>query len=34
VSFRCHTIGDRAFVLRSEQDVASFFRGQGLVQGL
>lgn len=34
VSFRCHTIGDRAFVLRAEQDVASFFRGQGLVQGL
>lgn len=34
VSFRCKTIGGRAFVGTAEQEAASFFRAQGLVTGL
>lgn len=34
VSFRCKTIGGRAFTGTAEQDAASFFRAQGLVHGL
>jgi len=34
VSFRCKTIGGRAFTGTAEQDAAAFFRAQGLVHGL
>lgn len=34
VSFRCKTIGGRAFTGTAEQDAAAFFRAQGLVVGL
>jgi hypothetical protein len=34
VSFRCKTIGGRAFTGTAEQDAAAFFRAPGLVHGL